>query len=181
MLHPEPVLLVHDEQAEVLELDILLQEPVGPHDEVDPALLHELDRTRLLLLRPEPGQHLDRHGIVTEPLREGLVVLLREDGGGHEEGDLLVVDHRLEGGPDSHLGLAETHVAAYHAVHGPLPHQVVEHLPDDPLLSVRLLVLEPLLHLPEQLVIGRECVPLGQLRAPRRTGSAPWRYPRRIS
>ena len=47
-----------------------------------------------------------------------LVVLLREDRGGHQHGHLHAVLHGLERGPDGHLGLAEPHVAAHQAVHG---------------------------------------------------------------
>ena len=38
--------------------------------------------------------------------------------GRHQHGGLLAVLHRLEGGPDGHLGLPEAHVAAHQAVHG---------------------------------------------------------------
>ena len=163
MFHAEPVFLVNDEQAQVLELDVLLQEPVGPHYQIDSTLLQSLDGPRLLLLRTEPAQHLDPHRIVAKPLRKGLEVLLGEDGRRYEKGDLFVVDHGLEGGADGDLGLSETDVAADNAVHGFVLHQVVQDLTNDPLLPVRLLVFEALLHLPEKLVVGRKGVPLSEL------------------
>ena len=38
MPDPEPVLLVHNQQAEVLEVHVLAQQTVGPDDDVDLAL-----------------------------------------------------------------------------------------------------------------------------------------------
>jgi hypothetical protein len=44
-------------------------------------------------------------------------VLLREDGGRHQHGDLLAVEHRLAGGADRDLGLAEPDVPGEQPVH----------------------------------------------------------------
>ena len=79
MFYPEPVLLVHDQQSEVLELDIFLKEPVGPHDEVCPALFQALDGPALFLACTESAQRFDRDRVIPKPFRKGLVVLLRED------------------------------------------------------------------------------------------------------
>ena len=68
--------------------------------------------------REEPGQHLDPHRIAGEAVGERLVVLLGQQRGGHEHGDLVAVLHRLERGPHGDLGLAEPDVAADQAVHG---------------------------------------------------------------
>ncbi len=50
----EAVLLVHDQQAEVLELDVLAEQPVGADDDVHRAVLQALDDLLLLLGRAEP-------------------------------------------------------------------------------------------------------------------------------
>ena len=71
-----------------------------------------------LLLRVAEARehfHLDREGC--QALLEGIVVLLGQDGGGHQDGDLLAVHHRFEGGAQRHLGLAVAHIAADQAVH----------------------------------------------------------------
>jgi hypothetical protein len=45
--HAEALLLVDDHQAEVLELDVLRQEPVGADDDVDLALARRTQRVRV--------------------------------------------------------------------------------------------------------------------------------------
>ena len=114
----EALLLVDDEQAEVLERDVLGQQPVGADDDVDLAGARRPSTT----FRAWPGvrkrrQHLDPHRVAGEALAEGLEVLLGQQRGGHEHRHLLAVLHRLERGPDGHLGLAEADVAADQAVH----------------------------------------------------------------
>ncbi len=70
-----------------------------------------------LLVAEEARDHLDARRQAGEALLEGVVVLLRQDGGRHEDGDLVAVHHGLEGGAHGHLRLAEAHVAADQAVH----------------------------------------------------------------
>ena len=116
---PEAVLLVDDHQAQVLELHVPLEQPVGADDDVHlatPKLLHHPP-----LLRPgaEAAQHLHAHGEGAQPLREGGVVLLGQHRGGHQHRHLLAVHGRLEGGPQGYLRLAVPHVAAHQPVRGP--------------------------------------------------------------
>ena len=63
-------------------------------------------------------QVIDAHGEVLETFGEGAVVLVGEHGGGDEDGHLLAVVASLEGGTDSHFGLAEAHIAADETIHG---------------------------------------------------------------
>jgi hypothetical protein len=69
------------------------------------------------LVGHEPAELLDLDREAGEALPEGLEVLLRQDRGGHEHRDLLAVEHRLAGGADGHLGLAEADVAGQQPVH----------------------------------------------------------------
>ena len=62
----------------------------------------------------------DARGKRGEAVAEGMEVLLREHGGGHENGHLAAIGHRLEGGAQGDLGLAVAHVARHQPVHGPL-------------------------------------------------------------
>ena len=57
-------------------------------------------------------------------------MLLRQDGRRYEHRHLPSAHHRLEGTPDGHLGLAETHVAAHEPVHGPRAFHVRLHVDD---------------------------------------------------
>ena len=81
VLHAEPLLLVDDEQPEVLELDVVGEQPVRPDHHVDLAGLHALDHRVLLAGRQEPRDHLDPHRVAGEPFAERLAVLVREQGG----------------------------------------------------------------------------------------------------
>ena len=137
--HPETMLLVHDEQPEPLERDVLLEEPVRADHDVEPAGAQLLDRPLVLDRRLEPGQHADAHRIAREPRDERLEVLLGEDSGRHQHGHLLALEHGEERGPHRDLGLAEADVPAHQAVHRLLAGEVREHVVDRALLVGRLL------------------------------------------
>ena len=77
------------------------------------------DDLALLAVAEEAREHLDARGQAGEALLEGVVVLLRQHGRRHEDGDLVAVHHRLEGGAHRDLRLAEADVAADQAVHRP--------------------------------------------------------------
>ena len=81
-----------------------------------------------------------------------------EDGGRHENGDLLAREDGLEGGTEGHLGLAEADIAAEEAVH----RDVVLHIPldvaDGTELAVGLDVGEGFLKFALAFVVGREGV-----------------------
>ena len=143
----EALLLVDDEQAEVLEADVLGQEPVRADEDVDEALAAVLDDGLLLARRLEPGQGLDADREEDHPVAEGLEVLAGQDGRRAEDGHLLAVHDRLEGGPHGHLGLAVADVAAEEPVHRGLALHVVADLADRAELVLGLLVLEGLAEL----------------------------------
>src|SRR2546428_30867 len=63
------------------------------------------------------GSHPHLHGVGGRPLEEAVVMLLRQDGGGHQSGDLLAVHHRLERRAERDLGLAVADVARDQPVH----------------------------------------------------------------
>ena len=124
----EPVLLVHDQEAEVLEGDVLGEEPVGADDDVHRPRGQPGEDRLLLDGRPEAGEHLDPHGVGPEALAERVPVLLGEDGGGHEDRHLVPVEGDLEGRAHRDLGLAVAHVAADEPVHRLAPLEVRLHL-----------------------------------------------------
>ncbi len=115
----EALLLVDDHQAEVLERDVLLQQPVRADDDVDAAGCRVADDAALVAVAAEARQHLDPHREAGEPLPERVEVLLREHRRRDEHGDLRAVHHRLERGAHRDLGLAVADVAADEAVHRP--------------------------------------------------------------
>ncbi len=85
-------------------------------------------------------------------------MLLGEDGGGHEHGDLLAIHDRFEGGAQGDLGLAVADVAADEAIHRIRPLHVVLDLADDPQLVFGLAVGEAGLEFMLPLSVSREGV-----------------------
>ena len=132
VLHPEALLLVDHDQAQVLEHDVGLQEPVGADQDVDLAGGGRSQKLLLLLGAAEPAEHLDRDRVTGHPLAEGVQMLLGQDRGRDQHGHLPAVLRRLEGGPDRHLGLAEADVAADQPVHRARPLHVGLGLGDGP-------------------------------------------------
>ena len=124
VLHAEPLLLVDDEQAEVLEVDVGGEEAMGSDDAVDLARLDLGDDLLGLAGGEESGQHLDSDRIAGEPVGEGVAVLGCEERGRCEDGDLFAVLDGLERSADGDFGLAEADVAADEAVHRELAFHV---------------------------------------------------------
>ncbi len=85
MRHTEALLFVDDQQPEVLELDVLGEQPVRADDDVDLAGGEVFDDLILLLLRAEAAHHVDGDRKPGEAFGERLLVLKREDGGRREK------------------------------------------------------------------------------------------------
>jgi hypothetical protein len=77
-------------------------------------------------------RHLDRP--FGKTVRNGLEMLLGQQRGGRQNGDLLATGHGDKRGAQGHLGLAKTHVAADQAVHGAGADHVLDHAVDGGLL-----------------------------------------------
>ena len=90
---------------------------MGPHHDVDAAGRQPLQNRFLLSPGAKPAEALDLDAKVLEAVSEGFKMLFREDGGGHQYGHLLAVEHRHEGRSQGHLGLPIAHVAADQPVH----------------------------------------------------------------
>ena len=161
VLHAEALLLVDDHEAEVLELDLLGQQPVGADHHVHGPVLQPGERLLGLLGGLEPGERGQAHREAGEALGERLGVLLGQQRGGHEHGDLLAVLHGLERRAHRHLGLAVAHVPGDQPVHGDLPLHVRLDLVDGGQLVRRLDVGERLLELALPRGVLREGVPAG--------------------
>ena len=118
MHYAKTLLLVHDEQSEIAEGDVLRQQPVSADHDVDLACLEAFERLFLFGLRPESADHVNPDRERREALAQRLRVLKGEHGRGREERDLLAFHHHLEGGTHGDLGLAVPDVSAEQAVHG---------------------------------------------------------------
>ena len=118
MLHAKALFLVNNDQAQVLEHHAVREDAVRTNHHIHRAGCNLFGNLAGFLRLLEAGEHANLHGEAREALAERLVVLLGEQGRGHEHGDLLAVLHRLECGTHGNLGFAEAHVAGDEAVHG---------------------------------------------------------------
>src|SRR5258708_1974395 len=118
MLHAEPMLLVHDDDAQLVELHVGAEQPVSANDDVDLLLRQCGERFGLLLCGLKATQHRDAYGKVGEPLGERSRVLVGQNGRGHEHRHLPATLHRLERRAHRNLRLAVSDVADEQAVHG---------------------------------------------------------------
>src|SRR3712207_5700860 len=115
--HPEALLLVDDHEPQIL------RPTLPPEQGVRPVEQFTLPRSEVGQVSPplrgggETAQALPPHREPVEPLGEGPVVLLDEDGGRGEQHHLLARQGRLERRPDRDLGLAEAYVSAHKPVH----------------------------------------------------------------
>ena len=161
VVDPEALLLVDDEQAQVLELDVPGQQFVGADDDVDRPVGQAVGDRPGFGRRQETGEHLHPDGVIGEALAEVLQVLGGEQRGRHQHRHLLAVLDGLERGPHGHLGLAEPDVPAHEAVHGHGRLHVRLYVDDRLQLVGRLLVGEGLLHLGLPGRVGAEGVARG--------------------
>ncbi len=113
----EALLLVHDEQAEILELYVLRKEAVGADDNVDLAGFEVGENFLLFGGAAEAAEHFDAHGKCGEALFEGFEMLESENGGGSKNGDLFAVGDGFEGRAHGDFGFAVADVAAQEPIH----------------------------------------------------------------
>ena len=156
MRHAETLLFVDDQQAEVLEQDVLRQQPVRADDDVDLAGGEILDDLILLGLGAEAADHVDRNRKSGEPLGQRLLMLKGEHGRRREERHLLAVHDRLERRAHGDFGLAVADVAAQQPVHRRRRFHVALDVGDGVRLIDRQVVLERVFELALPVGIGAE-------------------------
>ena len=154
--HAEFLLFVDDEQAEIFELDGFPDEFVRTNEDIDIPLGEIFEQGFRLRRGAGSGEVVDTHGEVLQPLGEGLVMLERQDGGGHHDGDLLAVGGGFEGGANGDFSFAEADIATYQTIHGARLLHVSFHLTRDAQLVGRVLISEGGFELVLQETVGRE-------------------------
>ena len=75
-------------------------------------------------LRTKTAEHFDAHRVIEHALPEHFEMLLRENSGRREHGDLFAVHDRFERGANRDFRFAETDVAADQAIHRARPFHV---------------------------------------------------------
>jgi hypothetical protein len=142
--HAEPVLLVDDDKAQILEHDVGLDELVRADHEVDRAGLDAFEG-RFHLLRGAKARQLgELHRKVGKPVGKHLKMLLGEECRRHEHRDLLAVGERHERRAQRHLRLAEADIPADQPVHRLAIREVTDDGLDRRLLVGRLVEAETL-------------------------------------
>ena len=100
---------------------------------------------------------LDANGELAQTVREGTIVLQREDRCGHQDCHLLAVGYCLKCRTHSHFGLAEANVATHQSVHRAGRFHIPLDGLDRLLLVGRIFVFERGLQLVLQVSVSRKC------------------------
>ena len=130
LAHAETVLLVDDDQAQSVELDVLADQLVRADDDVDLAFRQLLQGLCRFLGGLETRDFGNFHWPVSEAVGEGLVMLFAEQGGRAEYRHLLAAGHRAEGCSQRYLGLAKADIATDQPVHRLAGFHVLDHRRD---------------------------------------------------
>ena len=125
LLHAELVLLVHDHQAQLGELDLVLEQRVGADGELRLACRDAFGGGLLVLFLQAAGQPHRRDAQRLQPVAQLEVMLLGEDFGGRHQRDLVAVFDGLQGGQRGDDGLAAADIALQQALHRVRLFQVV--------------------------------------------------------
>src|SRR6476646_12195450 len=124
MQNAEPLFLINDDHAEVLEDAIAGNESVRAYDDIDTAFAQQLQHLLLFGVRTKTAEHFDPHRVLAHALPEHFEMLLSENGGWREHGHLLPVHDCLERGAHCDFRFAKANVAADQAIHRPWPFHV---------------------------------------------------------
>ena len=135
----EALLLVHDQEAQSLEVHVLGEQSMGPDDDVDRPFAQPAGDGVGPALGLEAAEHGDLERIGAQACIEGHLVLLRQHRGRAHERHLTARHRDPEGGAEGDLGLAEAHVAAHQPIHGALGFEIDIHVGDGACLILGLL------------------------------------------
>ena len=134
------LLLVHDDEAEILELDAFREQRMRADHDVDVAGRKCCFGFARVLRIHETRELADLQRETAEALAEGLEMLAREKRGRHHDGDLLARHRFDERRAQCDFGLAEADIAADEPIHWPALREVLDGLGDGAFLIVRLLI-----------------------------------------
>ncbi len=148
MSDTKTLLLVDDQKSQILELHIRRQHSVGSDDDIHHALFQILYRLLDLRRRAKSAHQCNIYREILHSLHKSVVMLLRQDRGGHQVYHLFTLLHRFEGGTNGDLGLAVAHISADQSIHDPVALHVRLGIHDGIQLVLRLLEGEHFLELP---------------------------------
>lgn len=93
-------------------MDVFAEEAVGADEDIYLAGCGIGDDSFVLAGCAEATDHVDDDGVLGHALAKSIEVLLAEDGGGDEDGDLFTGEDGFEGGSDGDFCFSEADVAA---------------------------------------------------------------------
>src|ERR1700722_2101312 len=120
------LLLIHDDEAEVLESHGLAQDRMRADDDVDAALCEAFLDLAAFRRADHPGELANVDRKAGEALTKVLGMLTSQQSRRRDDCRLLAIDRRGEGGAQRDLGLTEADVAAHQPVHWSAGGQVVQ-------------------------------------------------------
>ncbi len=110
--YAEALLLIHDHQSKIGELDVFREQPMGADEDIHLPRLNPLLNFFLLFRAAKAADHFDGQGKGGKALLESLPMLEGQDGCRSQHRNLFVIAHRFEGGAHGDFCLAVAHVAA---------------------------------------------------------------------
>ena len=117
--HPEPLLLIDDQQSRLGEAYVLAGQRLGADDDIDAPIGEPGPDGTRLSGRREPGQGGDADAKPGKSSPERLQMLSHQNGRGRYQDDLPAAECGDRGCTQGYLGLAVSDVAADQPVHRP--------------------------------------------------------------
>ena len=99
---------------------------MGADDDVDFTFFQGFKNDFLLPGRNKAREIFDENRVVTEALGKGEKMLLTENGGGDQDGDLFAIHDGFEGGAHGNFSFAETDITTDEAIHRTLGCHIME-------------------------------------------------------
>ena len=116
--HAKALFFIHNQQSQIFKCHIRLQQPMGADENVHRSLCGLQQCRALLGRRPKTADHVHSQSKGCKSAGEGLIVLLGQNRGRHENRHLFAAHHGFEGSPQSDFRLTEADIAAKQAIHG---------------------------------------------------------------
>ena len=118
MTHTEALFLVDDQQTEGGELQMLGEQGMGAHEDVDVAVAGLFQNGTFFSGTAKAIHAGDFNAKAFKALCKGLPVLVGENGGWCQHRDLVAALYHFKGGAEGDFRFAKSHVAAQQTIHG---------------------------------------------------------------
>src|SRR5690554_3781864 len=127
LAHAKAVFLVDDDQPQIIEFDVILQQLVGADDNIQLAFLQQLQCCFAVLGAAETAHHFDLDRPVGKAVAKAVVMLLGQQGSGHQHSHLFATVRGNKGGAHGDFGFAKADIAADQPIHGGAGQHIAAH------------------------------------------------------